>query len=300
MTKSMMRTKPSWRVVSISQEPRRRVSALSVLAAITLLTVAASAGYAIYFMHSLSIEFRAISAQARKLDKLDSTFDDIHRLSATLGMAEKANARVKKMESYVSYIPRLSKTADQALAQATATNHKLEITNQRLLATDKSLTGTIDRLAGVADSMKSLPGEFRQVRGSIDKMAGQFAALGQMRDLLAKTSDSLDTTSQGISKVSGGLDNMQLLLKSMNDQFSVLPEMKTSLDGTNANIATAMAAFQPLHQDIPRLWATLDEMNQASREMNQTTQEMARGMKKLPKQSAISAGLFTAAQFLVR
>ena len=301
MTKSMMKTKPSWRVTSISREPRRRVSAMSVLAATALLAVAGAAGYAIYFMHGLSTQFQGISRPGRA----GSTSSIRPPMTSTDSpkawqWSSRSMRAVKRMESYVSYIPKLSKTGDKALAQATATNRKLEITNQRLLATDKCLTGTIGRIAGASDGLKSIPGEFRQVRESIDKMAGQFAALDQMRDLLAKTNTSLDTTTQGISKVSGGLDGVQSLLKSMSDQFSVLPEMKTSLDRTNANIASAMLALQPLQQEIPKFWATLNEMNQTSRQMNQTTQEMARSIKKLPKQSAIGAGLFTAAQILAR
>jgi len=300
MTKSMMKTKPSWRVTSISREPRWRVSFMSVLAATALLAVAGAAGYAIYFMRDLSAHFEGISAQVRKLDKLDSAADDIHKLSESLAMVPQVDARVRRMEGYVSYIPKLSKTSDKALAQATATNRGLEITNQRLLATDKCLTDAIGRIAGASDGLKTIPGEFRQVRESIDKMAGRLSSLEQMGDLLAKTNTSLDSTTQGISKVSGGLDGVQSLLKSMSDQFSVLPEMKTSLDRTSANIASAMLVLQPIQQEVPKFWATLNEMNQTSRQMNQTTQDMARSVKKLPKQSAIGAGLFTAAQILAR
>ena len=145
MAKSTIKTRPSWRIMSITQEPRGRVSALSVLAVLTMFTVAGAAGYAIYFMHSLSMQFRQLSTQVQRLDKLDSAADDIHRMSIALAIVQPLDARITRMESYMSYIPKLARTGDQALAQAIATNRKLGITNQRLLATDTCLTGTIDR-----------------------------------------------------------------------------------------------------------------------------------------------------------
>lgn len=245
--------------------------------------------YALYTMNSLTRDLRVLSSKLSALDKLEVVACDIHSLSKRMEVLESTNKKMGQMERYMSYVPKLAATGEGALAQARSTNAKIDITNSRLITTDAALTGTTNKLLEVADSLKGVGGEMKSVRQSIDKMATQFPALGEMRDLLAKANASIDMSTAGIAQVNSDFKDMKTLLQGMSTKFDVLPEMQATMQQACLTTSAVMEAMRPLGEGFPKLNSTMEEMNR-------TSLEMAKSMKKLPKQGAIGIGILTAAE----
>ncbi|MEN6357284.1 MAG: hypothetical protein ABFD83_09395 [Armatimonadota bacterium] len=258
--------------------------------------------YALYLLSSLVAEFKIISA---KLDKVETMAADMSELSTRLSAIDKTNAGVKRMEKYMSYMPIMADTGKKALDQSRAMNLKMDMTNSRLIATNTCMTSTAGRLMDVSSGLTGVGGEVRQMRSSVERMASGLPGFGGLQKALERTNAGLDKTAaniqnvtSGIDHVGSGLDEMQGLLKTMNTQFSILPEMKKSLDATGYQLTAAFTAMEPVSREIPKFTASLQEMNETSREMNRTTQEMAASLKRTHRQGVLGMAVLTAADLV--
>jgi methyl-accepting chemotaxis protein len=122
-------------------------------------------------------------------------------------------------------------------------------------------------------------------------MGGSLTALDDMRRLLAQTNASLSGTLAGIDRVSADFADMRGVLRHMDEQLAVLPEVRASLDRTSETLNATSASLLPLGQTLPRMETSMEQMNK-------TTQEMAGSLKKLPAQGALGIGILTAAELL--
>jgi DNA repair ATPase RecN len=254
--------------------------------------------YALYLLNCMTAEFKYVSA---KLDKVETMAADMSRLSARLSAIDKTNAGIGRMEKYMSYMPLMADTGRKALDQSREMNLKIDMTNSRLIATNTCMINTAGRLMDVSSGLNGVGDEMRHMRSSVDRMAAGLPDLSGMRRVMEQTNSELDraaanmlSVTNGIDRVGSGLDEMQTLLKTMNTQFEVLPEMKKSLDATGTRLSTAFLAMEPISREIPKFAASLQEMNETSREMNRTTQEMAASLKRTHRQGVLGMAILTA------
>lgn len=273
----------------------------SILRSFALLAVTMVLLYGLYLLNALVMEFKNLNA---KLDKVSTIATDISRLSGKISSINETNQGLKRMEKYMRYLPVMAKNGSEALTESRAINHELQITNTRLLATSERMSGAASGLTGVSKGLAGMQNDMGHMRTSVDKMAASLPAIGVMQDILVSTNSTLDKTAASVGDVTSGinnigisLDDMRALMKEMNSQFSLLPEIKQSFDSTNDQITTALSALGPIKEDIPKFTASLQEMNQISHEMNQTTKEMAASLKKTNKRGTLGIALLTAAGF---
>lgn len=271
----------------------------STMRNIVLLAVILGSFYALYLLNALVVEFKNISA---KLDTVDTIARDIDRLSGRISSINETNQRLRRMEKYMRYLPVMAKTGSDALTESRAINIELKKTNTQLVTTSECMTGAASGLVDVSKGLHGIHGDMSHMRGSVDKMAANLPVISTMQDILTSTNSTLDKTAEsvgdvtsGINNIGSSLDDMRALMKEMNSQFALLPEMKMSFDTTGSQITAALSTLEPIRNDIPKFTASLQEMNQISREMNQTTKEMAASLKKTNKHGTLGIVLITAA-----
>ncbi len=279
-------------------KPKLVVAAgIAVIAA--ALSVVAVCVYAILLLHGAAGGLRQVGG---RLDKLDSMADDFHRLTARMSALEETSVRLRRVEGYMRYVPKLANTSDAALAQTVDMDRKLDSMNNTLIGTGAVLGAAANKLTVADPGMKTMRDELAGMHACMTTLTGHLPQFDDMRRMLTKADSSLDMAAAGIgqvngdlSRVDGGLNNMEGLLRGMSTDLEALPEMKRSLDDTNLAVRTSMASLQ---QSVPLLGASLAQMSQTTAQMNQTTQDMARSFKKMPKQNALGIAIITAASLV--
>lgn len=271
----------------------------STLIMICVIAAISGAVHVIFLLTKLTSQLGQMTV---KLDKLDTMTAEIKHLNSRLNMLEETNNKLTRMEGYMRFMPVLAEVGEIAVAESSSANRKLDITNDRLAKTNlfmrdstNKLNATNQNLQFTNGNLKGMRSNLSQMGDSIDLMAAQLPVLNDMNQQLtqtnsklSKTTESIEQVARGVNKVGSGLDIMQLQLKDMDAHFKVLPEMKLSLDKTNEMLAVTTLTFQPLSQCLPELSASVQQMNL-------TTQDMARSMKRLPNQGALGIGVLTSA-----
>ncbi|MCE5323324.1 hypothetical protein LLG46_08425 [bacterium] len=254
--------------------------------------------YLLYLLSIIASEFKNVSS---KLNNIEHMARDINRMSSKLSSMDKTNAGIIRMERYMRYIPLMADTGKKALDQSSAMNLKVDQMNLRLIGANASMTGSAGMLMDVSSGLYGINGEIRRMRASVEHMASGLPELSGMQQIMEQTNASLirastcmQDVSTGIDDIGGDFGEMRELLKGMSMQFTILPEMKQSLDTTNDRLTAAFTAMEPLSNDIPAFRASLQEINETSRQMNQTTQEMSAGLKKAHKQGIFGLAVLTA------
>jgi chromosome segregation ATPase len=258
----------------------RGAAPIGTLVVIGVVAAIVAVGYALYLLTTVSLELKRMSV---KLDGLNNLTSEMQQLSGRLDLLVETNRKLAAVQKDTHYMPELAAMGNTALKFCDEASKGLELTNNRLAQTNEFFISTSGLLEATNGNMTKMSNQLSVMQKSVNGMSGQ----------MEQMNTSVVQATQSVGQVDEGLGGMRNQLESMNQQLAALPKMAVSLDKTNAELSTLLTTLSPLAESMPQMNASLDKMVQ-------TTADMSKSLKKLPKQGALGLGILTGATLLAK